>query len=143
MEDPEFYKALEKGIALFNEQAFFQAYEVWQERWELECGDGADLLQGLLQIAVGLAKLQGGNPKGTIKLLRTGLEKLAPYAPEAYDVDIATMMTTVEEWQAKAEELVAQGQEGSNTVAIANPTPPTEQDARPDTPAKPWWRRLW
>ena len=53
-----FLDALEKGIALFNEQKFFEAYEVFEDRWNIEEDDGADLLQGLLQLSVGCSKFE-------------------------------------------------------------------------------------
>src|SRR5688500_4837576 len=86
-EDEGFLAALNRGIALFNEQKFYEAYEVWEERWNEEVSDGADLLQGLLQIAVGFAKLTSGSPQGTVKLLQSGAEKLRLYAPRAYELD--------------------------------------------------------
>lgn len=104
-----FLAALEGGLALFNQGEFFAAYEVWAERWNEETTDGADLLQGLLQVAVGFAKLDGGSPEGTIKLLRSGAEKIMMYAPEAYGIDIAALVSTLDAWRAAVERGVAQG----------------------------------
>lgn len=111
MNDDEaaFLAALERGIALFNEQKFYDAYEVWAERWSEEVTEGADLLQGLLQIAVGFAKLAGGQPQGTAKLLQTGSAKLAAYRPEAYGLDIDALLGVVTEWQQAAERMVEAG----------------------------------
>lgn len=108
-DDAAFLAALERGIALFNEQRFYDAYEVWAERWSEEVNEGADLLQGLLQIAVGFAKLSGGEPQGTAKLLHSGATKLEAYRPEAYGLDIDAVLRLVGEWQQVAERMLAVG----------------------------------
>lgn len=115
MTDASFLAALEKGIELFNAQKFFEAYEVWEEKWNEEESDGADLLQGLLQVAVGFSKLQEGHARAAIKLLETAKPKLELYAPEAYDVDVDAMLELVAEYQAIAERLL----EGGAAEAVA------------------------
>ena len=106
--DPEeeklFRKALDKGIALFNQQRFEEAYEIWEERWQEETTEGAALLQGLLQIAVGFAKLQGGGTTAAIKLLDSGAEKLRAYAPESYDLDVAAILRHVDELKSQLQQ---------------------------------------
>ncbi len=119
-DDPGFLSALEKGIALFNEQRFFEAYEVWAERWSEESGDGSDLLQGLVQIAVGFAKLSGGDPKGTVKLLDSGANKLGPYAPKAFDLDVDALLALVRDWRAVAAEMLARGGAAGVTLPKAS-----------------------
>ena len=104
-----FRASLERGIELFNTGAYMEAYEVWEERWSLEVSDGADLLQGLLQMAVGFAKLQGGNPKGAGKLLSQASDKLLVYSPSAYDLNIDALVALVRQWQQIAQRMVEEG----------------------------------
>jgi predicted metal-dependent hydrolase len=118
--DPGFLEALERGIELFNQQQFFEAYEVWAERWSSESGDGSDLLQGLVQIAVGFAKLQGGEARGTLKLLDSGATKLAIYSPRAYDVDVDALLELVRAWRAVAAEIVEKGSAAGVTLPAAS-----------------------
>ena len=104
--DPEealFRAALERGIALFNQQKYVEAYEVWEERWNVEISEGVDLLQGLLQLAVALAKLSGGNPVGCLKLLDSARQKLLPFAPEAYELDVRALLEAIDAWRQSAE----------------------------------------
>lgn len=108
-DEARFVAALEKGIELFNEQRFFEAYEVWEEQWSEEVTDGADLMQGLLQVAVGFSKLLDGIPKGTVKLLESGAKKLESYAPKAYDLDVAAILEMIEAWKAVAQKMLEQG----------------------------------
>jgi predicted metal-dependent hydrolase len=53
-----FSDALERGVRLFNRGEFLDAHDVWAARWRDEQGDGADLLRGLVRIALGFSKLQ-------------------------------------------------------------------------------------
>ena len=97
-----FLEALERGIRLFDEQKFYDAYEVWEARWAEESGEGADLLQGLLQIAVAFAKLTTGESRGASKLLESGAAKLERYIPQAYNLDIQAFLVAVEDCRIKA-----------------------------------------
>ena len=104
----EFCQSLESGIALFNQQKFFEAYELWQQAWEVEEGDAGDLLQGLLQLAFACHKLSLDEPQGVLKLLEHAEAKLMTYAPEAYDLDIAALLSLIQEWKGRAQEKVIQ-----------------------------------
>ena len=91
-----FDQALQQGLLLFNEKKFFEAYQVWYERWQLEIGDGDDLLQALLQIAVAFAKIQAGKSSaGPLKLIDSGLKILQGYGSEAFGLDIETFVENV------------------------------------------------
>ena len=65
--------------------------------------------RGLVQVAVGFAKLSGGSPKGTVKLLQTGSEKLMMYAPEAYGLDITSFLELTKTWRGVAEQMIERG----------------------------------
>jgi predicted metal-dependent hydrolase len=102
MSDAEFVAALERGIALFDRQEYVAAYEVWEAQWAQEQSEGANLLQGLLQLAVGLEKLQSGQTPGAQKLLAGGAAILDAYRPESYGVDVDALLCRVRQWQALA-----------------------------------------
>jgi len=98
-EEALFRAALEEGIRLFDARRFEEAYEVWYARWEEETTDGADLLQGLLQVAFACCKMGEGNGGAALKLLATARDKLLLYAPEAYDVDVDGILGLVAGWE--------------------------------------------
>jgi predicted metal-dependent hydrolase len=56
------------GVLLFNEQAFFEAHEVWEDLWAESHGDERRFYQGLIQAAVGLCHFGNGNLGGAVKL---------------------------------------------------------------------------
>jgi len=88
--------SLARGVELFNGGRFFAAHEVWEEIW-VECvGTEKLLLQGLVEIAAGYAKVETGVRNGALKLLSRGLEHLRPYLPAALGLDLTPLADGVE-----------------------------------------------
>jgi hypothetical protein len=71
-------EAYARGARLFDEGAFFEAHEAWEELWRVESDPGARrLLQGLIQVAAGFHKLIVAQaPSSAARLLDRGLAKL-------------------------------------------------------------------
>lgn len=69
---------LDDGAAQFNNGDFFTAHETWEAAWLEAVGFERTLLQALVQIAAGYAKVESGMRAGALKLLARGLERLAP-----------------------------------------------------------------
>jgi hypothetical protein len=74
-------------IYYFNvERDYFECHEVMEALW---LGEGRHpLLQGLLQVAVGLYHHHNGNVSGAMKLLTAALEKLEPQPADALGIDL-------------------------------------------------------
>jgi hypothetical protein len=75
-----FRPTLIRGARLFDAGAFFEAHEVWEERWRVEPdADRRRLLQGLIQIAAAFHKLgtaRDGGAGSASRLFARGLAKL-------------------------------------------------------------------
>jgi predicted metal-dependent hydrolase len=71
-----------QGIALFNQQAFFECHEVLEDLWRPIRGPRRLFLQGVIHLAVGFYHHKQANPIGAERQLRKGLKKLAGYLPE-------------------------------------------------------------
>ncbi|MEQ7054285.1 DUF309 domain-containing protein [Paenibacillaceae sp. P-4] len=83
-------------IKLFNEERdYYQCHDVMEELW-LEEGR-KPLLQGLLQVAVGLHHFQNGNRPGAIKLLTAALQKLDAYPDIIMGIDLEQLRNDSEE----------------------------------------------
>lgn len=78
-----------RGVVLFDQGAFFEAHEAWEERWLVETDAGARLFfQGLIQVAAGFYKLRKANDRASAgRLLAKGLAKLEA-SPEARRVEL-------------------------------------------------------
>jgi predicted metal-dependent hydrolase len=69
---------LVRGARLFDRGAYFEAHEVWEDRWRLETNETyRGLFQGLIQVAAGFHKLMVvGSGESAARLLTKGLAKL-------------------------------------------------------------------
>jgi predicted metal-dependent hydrolase len=78
---------LESGIRAFNEGHYFEAHELWEDVWRASSGSTRTFVQGLVQVAVGLHHLKGGNRRGGLHVLRRGLDKLERAPAECQGID--------------------------------------------------------
>lgn len=81
-----------KGIALFNQQAFYEQHEEIEAEWHAERGPVRRLYQGLLQIGVGFHHALNGNYQGAIALLGDGIAKTADFRPQALGIDTGRLV---------------------------------------------------
>jgi predicted metal-dependent hydrolase len=74
---------LVRGVDAFNAGRFFAAHEIWEALWLESVGPEKPLLQGLVQIAAGYAKVETGVRSGALKLLTRGLALVRQFLPAA------------------------------------------------------------
>jgi len=82
---------LQRGVAAFNAGNFFEAHEIWEDLWGETVGQEKLLLQGLVQIAAGYAKVESTLRAGALKLLTRGLEHIRPFLPAASGLSLFAM----------------------------------------------------
>jgi predicted metal-dependent hydrolase len=78
-----------KGIALFNQQAYFEAHEELELAWKEETGPIRELYRGILQVAVAYLQITRRNFRGALKMflrLRQWLDPL-PAVCRGVEVD--------------------------------------------------------
>jgi hypothetical protein len=86
---------LHRAVDLFNNGEFFQCHEALELVWMPERGPRRFFLQGLIHVAVGFYHWQRGNPDGTSRQLRKGLQKLDAYLPECEGIDTSRLCREV------------------------------------------------
>ena len=79
MTQPEIEERFEEGMRLFNQGNFFEAHEVWEERWREAAGAERIFYQGMIQAAVALAHVQRGNKAGAISVYLKSSSKLTQF----------------------------------------------------------------
>src|SRR3989304_2085467 len=89
--DPRFLR----GIKEFNQRLFFECHETLEGIWVEDLGEDRLFYQGIIQIAVGYLKHEEGVLIGSIKLWRSGLEKLAAYPPVHMGVKLDSFIRAV------------------------------------------------
>jgi hypothetical protein len=68
--------ALEGAAALFDASLFFETHEVLEPHWRQARGETREILQGLIQVAVGYQHWMNGNWEGARSLLAQGSARL-------------------------------------------------------------------
>lgn len=68
-------EAFERGVALFDQQRFFEAHEFLEYVWKSAGPADRSLWKGVTQVAVGYCHVQRGNATGAVALL----ERAAAY----------------------------------------------------------------
>lgn len=86
----------QEGVALFNRSQFLECHEVLEQLWLESSGDRKLFLQGLIQIAVALHHLRGGNLRGARRLLEAGMEKISGHAPEPETMNVGALRAALE-----------------------------------------------
>jgi uncharacterized protein len=81
-------EALELGVALWNDQRFFEAHELLEQVWHAAPEADRRFWQGVIQVAVGCTHHQRGNHVGAISLLRRAASKLDGYPDVHHGVDV-------------------------------------------------------
>jgi predicted metal-dependent hydrolase len=86
---------LYSAVARFNEGAFFEAHEAFEELLDAVEGDERwDLFVALIQVAVGYHKWAAGLP-GSARMLRLGAEKLAAFADVVAGIQVGALRRRV------------------------------------------------
>ena len=82
-------EACRRGIALFNEQRFFEAHELFEWAWKAEgIGDGDHAFwKAVTQVAVGCCHAQRGNDRGALALLERAAEQLGSFPAPHCGID--------------------------------------------------------
>jgi len=95
-------RALVQGALLFQSGLFFEAHEVLEAVWyELE-EPQRTVVQGLIQIAVGMHHLGHENPRGAVSLFASGRAKLARQGPVFEGVEVSALLVGLVTWEVAA-----------------------------------------
>ena len=87
----------EKGIDQFNRRQFYDCHETLEKVWQEHAESDRELIQGIIQIAVGYYHLFNDNKVGALKLLRRGLNRVEKFAPTHFALELAPFIANVSE----------------------------------------------
>jgi predicted metal-dependent hydrolase len=92
--------AFQRGIREFNSKRFFEAHEVWEERWLASPEPDKTFLQGIIQIAAAFHHHSRGNHRGACSLLLAGLGRLRSFPDNYYGIDLELLRNQAIAWAA-------------------------------------------
>lgn len=81
-------RCFRKGRELLHARAYFDCHEIWEDLWRQSAGPEKQLLQGLIQAAVGAHHWQHGNPVGARRVWTRSRLNLRTAAPLLSLVDV-------------------------------------------------------
>ncbi|GBD35599.1 hypothetical protein HRbin36_00712 [bacterium HR36] len=121
------------GVRLFNEEAFFEAHEVWEGLWLETSGEAKRFYQGLIQAAVCLLHLSNRNYRGAARLYHSARQYMQAYGRHYLGLDIeefwrkmeATCRPYLESKQPPAEEPAVYPQISLHPEPVSWPAPET------------------
>jgi predicted metal-dependent hydrolase len=88
MDPEERLRLMAEGRDAFNRGEFYEAHEHWEEVWDVIDDPDRTWVQGLIQIATGLHKLDRGRPDVAETLLTKALHKLDSAPPTIDRLDV-------------------------------------------------------
>ena len=72
---------------------------MWEEVWRSTTPEPKELLQGLIQVAVGMVHHRDrGRPAVARRVLAKGRRRVEPYAPAALGLDLDALLASVDGW---------------------------------------------
>jgi predicted metal-dependent hydrolase len=86
-----------EGRACFRRGEFYEAHEHWEAVWDEADDPERRWIQGMIQVATGLHKVQRGRSDIALGLLRRALDKLRDAPAVISDIDVAGMVTDARE----------------------------------------------
>lgn len=101
----EDWKDFDQGLRLFNNGAFWESHEAWEEVWKRCSEDSRIFFQGLIQVAAGFHQLRRGIYHGVDKHFRNALWKLELFRPTFLGVQVDELVASVEAGLAEARRL--------------------------------------
>ena len=96
MTETDYHPLYLKGIEFFNECAFFEAHDEWEELWTEYQGPSREFYQGLIQAAVCLHHFGNGNIRGAKKLYFGCRKYLEKYLPHHMGLDLQGFLDQLE-----------------------------------------------
>ncbi len=87
---------LRKGVALFNEERFWEAHEILEEIWHPAKGVERDVIQGMILTAAALVHLQKDEKSVCASILERALDKLGSQT-EYKGIDIQRLKSSIKD----------------------------------------------
>jgi hypothetical protein len=97
-------RGYERGLVLARSGAFFEAHEAFEEAWRACSEDERDFFQGLVHVVVSAYQRGRGKPVAAERQRLKALRRLAAYAPEHRELDVALLLGALERAEADPRE---------------------------------------
>lgn len=90
---------LHRGVELYRAGRYFDCHEVWEEVWRSTTPEPKDLIQGLIQVAVGVYHFERGKPEVALRVLAKGRRRVELYPSPSLGLDLDLLLDGVRRWE--------------------------------------------
>jgi hypothetical protein len=87
--------AIREGVALFNEERYWESHEALEYGWRRVEGPEKEVLQGIILVAAALVHLQKNELGVALGVMTRASDKLSPYHGERFGIGIDNLRETV------------------------------------------------
>lgn len=84
-------EAVKLGLALFNEERYWESHEALEAAWRRASGPEKEILQGIILIAAALVHLQKNEQDVALSVMKRAYGKLEPYQGEHFGISISAL----------------------------------------------------
>lgn len=88
-------KAVKLGLALFNEERYWESHEALEAAWRRSSGSEKEILQGIILLAAALVHLQKSEQDITLSVMKRAYEKLEKYHNEHFGINLSALKEEV------------------------------------------------
>jgi predicted metal-dependent hydrolase len=88
-------EAVKLGLALFNEERYWESHEALEAAWRRSSGSEKEILQGIILLAVALVHLQKSEQDITLSVMKRAYEKLEKYHNEHFGINLSALKEKV------------------------------------------------
>jgi hypothetical protein len=88
-------EAVKLGLALFNEERYWESHEALEAAWRKSSGSEKEILQGIILIAAALVHLQESEQDITLSVMKRAYEKLEKYDNEHFGINLSPLKEKV------------------------------------------------
>ena len=88
-------EAIKLGLALFNEERYWESHEALEAAWRRSSGSEKEILQGIILLAAALVHLQKSEQDITLSVMKRAYEKLEKYHNEHFGINLSALKEKV------------------------------------------------
>ena len=88
-------EAVKLGLALFNEERYWESHEALEAAWRRSSGSEKEILQGIILLAAALVHLQKSEQDITLSVMNRAYEKLEKYDNEHFGINLSPLKEKV------------------------------------------------
>ena len=92
-------RRFDRAVRRFNDRAYFEAHEDWEDLWHEALGSEKRWLQGLIQVAAAFVHFERGFfDRGFAALMAEGVGRMAGYEGRTWHLDMTHLERVLAPW---------------------------------------------